>query len=102
VILHGGPGALLIGTAQLRQNRRNADSKYAMYHDLLNIVLYATRKNAEDFRRGIEMTLISYAAAVMAKEGAGGPNYELLQNALKAIERKEKSSPVSGAKTPGE
>ena len=94
VILHGKPGAYSIATERYRRNQRNVHSKYAMYHDLLNIVLYATSKNADDFRRGIEMTLISYATAIMAQEDAGGSNYELLRNALEAIERQKKGSEI--------
>jgi transcriptional regulator with XRE-family HTH domain len=91
-VIARGKSGLSSTVAWHRQNRQNVNAKYAPYHDLLNIILYATRTNAKDFRRGIEMTLISYATAIMAKEDANGPNYELLQNALKAIERKERAS----------
>lgn len=97
VIIHGRSGVYSMAAGQYRQNRRNDYSKHAMHHDLLNIILYATRKNAEVFRRGIEMTLISYAIAIMAKEEVGSSHYELLLDALKAIETKEKSSATAGA-----
>ncbi|MDR0311521.1 MAG: hypothetical protein LBJ21_08035, partial [Acidobacteriota bacterium] len=73
-----------------KQQRQNANPEYAVYHDLLNIILYTTRKNAEDFQQGIKMTLISYATAIMAKEGTRAPNCEPLENALKAMEMREK------------
>ena len=82
--------SVYLGVKPAHKFYQNANSKCAVYQDLLNIVMYATMKNAEDFRRGIEMTLISYATAIMAREEVGSPNYELLQKALKAIKRDEK------------